>query len=136
MKGRILFSGKGCLQDKELGVIMFDSSSLSAAEFLSYFGRNTAVRVDHQYGTNVLVVKSARTSAPIAHVTLNDSEQDFSRNGRDYSANPLALAFVAGAIMASKNFPKGRKMNKAWSPIRFSAASKAMMESDSGIRFS
>ena len=114
---------------------MFDSSSVKAAEFLSYFGKNTAVTVRHNYGSDSLLVLSARTNAIIANVQLLESEMDFTRHGRDYSANPLALAFVAGAIMADKRFPKNRKMNKSWSPIRFSAASKAMMEADSGIRF-
>lgn len=115
---------------------MFDSSSYKAAELLSYFGRNTAVTVKHQYGnSDVLVVASARTNLPIAHITLSDNEMDFTRHGKDYSANPLTLAMVAGAIMSHPSFPKNRKMNKAWSPIRFSAASKAMMEADSGIRF-
>lgn len=120
-----------------------DSLSIAGNEFLSYFGRNTAVTVKHQYivdrqgyDSEVLIVASARTNNVLAHVTLSDSEMDFSRHGKDYSANPLALAFVAGAIMADKRFPKNRKMNKSWSPIRFSAQAQAMMDEDSGIRFS
>ena len=119
---------------------MFDSTSIKAAELLSYFGRNTAVKVQHNYGSNVLTVNSARTNNVLATVTIDPSLAmeyvDFARTGTDYTVSPYSLAMVAGAIMASKKFPKGRKMNKAWSPIRFSAASQAMMEEDSGIRFS
>ena len=101
---------------------MFDSSSVKAAELLSYFGKNTAVTVLHNYGTDVLEVRSARTNLTIASVAV--------------SSEPMALAVFAFETMNNKRFPKNRKMNKAWSPIRFSAASKAMMEADSGISFS
>lgn len=119
-----------------------DSLSIAGNELLSYFGRNTAVTVKHQYiverntfDRDVLIVASARTNNVLAHITLSESEMDFTRHGKDFSANPAALAFLAGAIMAQKSFPKNRKMNKSWSPIRFSAQAQAMMESDSGIRF-
>ena len=113
-----------------------DSLSIAGNELLSYFGRNTAVTVKHAYGAeNTLIVSSARTNNVLAHIVLLPTEQDFTRHGKDFSANPLALAFVAGAIMAQKSFPRNRKMNKSWSPIRFSAQAQAMMDADSGIRF-
>lgn len=103
---------------------MYDYSSLKAAELLSYFGKNTAVTLTHNYGNDVVEVRSARTNnviESIENITALDS---------------VALYILATSIMKNKKFPRNRKMNKAWSPIRFSAASKAMMEEDSGIRFS
>lgn len=93
---------------------MFDSTSTKAAELLSYFGRNTAVTVQHRYGTNECVVLSARTGNVIAEVELDDS--------------PMAIAAEAYRIMGMRKFPKGRKMNKAWSPIRLTAKAQADAE--------
>jgi hypothetical protein len=119
--------------------VTFDNTSIKGNELLSYFGRNTAVTVRHNYGTGAIDVMSARTGNLIASVVILDAPYmeyvDFTRTGREFRVSSYNLAMVAGAIMADKRFPKNRKMNKSWSPIRFSAASKAMMEQDSGIRF-
>jgi hypothetical protein len=117
----------------------YDSTSIKGNELLSYFGRNTAVTVRHNYGTGAIDVMSARTGNVIASVVILDAPYmeyvDFTRTGREFRVSSYNLAMVAGAIMADKRFPKNRKMNKSWSPIRFNAASKAMMDADSGIRF-
>jgi hypothetical protein len=110
---------------------MFDSSSRVGNELLSAFGRNTAVTVRHNYGTDTLEVVSARTNLIISEVLLAKEGYVVDRL---FVAPTLAAA--AMVIMGNKKFPKNRKMNKSWSPIRFSAASKAMMEADSGISFS
>lgn len=117
----------------------YDSTSIIAREMLSYFGRNTAVTVRHNYGTFDLEVVSARTGNVIATILLDSCPAyesiDFGRTGDTFTVHPFNLSVVADAIMSMKRFPKNRKMNKAWSPIRFSASAKAMMEQDSGIRF-
>lgn len=93
---------------------MFDSTSVKAAELLSYFGRNTCVTVKHDYGSNELEVVSARTGMVIA--LLGDLDKD------------LNLEECAMVIMAMRKFPKGRKMNKSWSPIRLTAKAEADAE--------
>ena len=93
---------------------MFDSTSVKAAELLSYFGRNTAIRVDHDYGSNECAVVSARTGNVIA--LLGDLDKD------------LNLQECATVIMGMKKFPKNRKMNRTWSPIRLTAKAEADAE--------
>lgn len=110
---------------------MFDSSSIFASELLSFFGRNTAVRIDHRYGANKLAVISARTGNVISEVMYENGHVII-----DELFTCPTIDDAAILIMGKKKFPKNRKMNRSWSPIRFSAASQAMMEADSGIRFS
>ncbi len=102
---------------------MFDSTSVKAAELLSYFGKNTCVTIRHNYGSNELQVLSARTNNVIAEISKND-------NGV-YSIDGMTcidLADVAQYVMSQKKFPKNRKMNKAWSPIRLTERAKADAE--------
>jgi hypothetical protein len=109
---------------------MFDSTAKAAAELLSYFGKNTAVRIDHKYGHPVMSISSARTGNVIATVSINS-------NGV-YAVDNLSaidLADVAQYIMSQKNFPRPRNMKRSWSPIRLSVKAQEMMDADSGIRF-
>lgn len=99
---------------------MFDPTAIAAAELLSYFGKNTAVRIDHRYGASGMNVVVARTGNVIATI----ESYDFIR-----------LQEVALEIQAMRKFPKPRNMKRAWSPIRLSEKAKEMMEADSGIRF-
>jgi hypothetical protein len=99
---------------------MFDSTAKAAAELLSYFGKNTAVRIDHKYGHNAMDVVVARTGRVISTVMLSDY---------------MNLEFTAAEIMAQKNFPRPRNMKRSWSPIRLSVKAQEMMDADSGIRF-
>ncbi len=92
---------------------MFDSTSTKANELLSYFGRNTAIEIDHRYGSNECAVISTRTKNVI--VTVNFDEV-------------TDLEFCASVIMAHKKFPKNRKMNRTWSPIRLTARAEADAE--------
>lgn len=117
---------------------MFDSTSILATNLLDAFGRNTAVTVVHNYGETLIAVKSARTNNVIAEIEVDAHfdgkywpKLNLSYKGETY-LNTESLAYV---IMADKKFPRNRKMNKSWSPIRFNAKAQAMMESDSGIRF-
>jgi hypothetical protein len=88
---------------------MFDSTAKAAAELLSYFGKNTAVRIDHKYGTSTMNVVSARTGNIIREVVVT-ADTD--------------LHLVAVVTMAQKNFPKPRNMKRSWSPIRLTEAAK------------
>ena len=99
---------------------MFDSTAIAAAELLSHFGKNTAVRIDHKYGTDSMNVVSARTGSVIREVTVT-ADTD--------------LHLVAIVTMAQKNFPRPRNMKRSWSPIRLSENAVKAMEHDSGIRF-
>jgi hypothetical protein len=89
---------------------MFDSTAKAAAELLSYFGKNTAVRIDHKYGHNAMHVVVARTGRVISTVMLSDY---------------MNLEYTAAEIMAQKNFPRPRTMKRSWSPIRLTEAAKA-----------
>ena len=88
----------------------YDSTSVKANELLSYFGRNTAIEVQHKYGATECAVVSTRTKNVIAIVDV-----EIHRN----------LEFVANEIMMMKKFPKNRKQNRAWSPIRLTERAKA-----------
>lgn len=92
---------------------MFDSTSVKAAELLSHFGRNTAIEVQHRYGTKECAVVSTRTKNVIWECDNLD----------EYDMEYLALM-----IMGMKKFPKNRKMNRAWSPIRLTAKAEADAE--------
>jgi hypothetical protein len=81
---------------------------------MSYFGNNTAIRIDHRYGAKECAVISARTGNVIATVELDNS--------------PMAIAVTAFQIMGSKKFPRNRKMNRTWSPIRLTAKAEADAE--------
>jgi hypothetical protein len=112
---------------------MFDSSAIAAAELLSHFGKNTAVRIDHKYGHNELRVVSARTGNVLSVVAIYGGSVT-----NTYCISNVAtfsLEEVARVIMGQKNFPRPRNMKRSWSPIRLSANAQAMMDSDSGIRF-
>ena len=115
-----------------------DTLSILGANLLATFGKNTAVTVRHNYGQKELTVLSARTGNVIATIAVDAvfDGQYWPTLNLDYNGvNYFNTEELGYAIMESKKFPRNRKMNKAWSPIRFSAASKAMMEADSGIRF-
>jgi hypothetical protein len=111
---------------------MFDSTSVMAAELLSYFGRNTAVELDHKYGSTECAVVSTRTKNVIATVVIDSSLAyeyvDFATTGDVITASPYNLELVAARIMQMKKFPKNRKMNRAWSPIRLTAKAEADAE--------
>lgn len=100
---------------------MFDSTSTKAAELLSYFGRNTAIEIDHRYGSNECHVLSTRTKNIIATVTLHGLVNSVG----DYSDT---LEGCANHIMTLKKFPRNRKMNRTWSPIRLTAKAEADQE--------
>lgn len=93
---------------------MFDPTAIAAAELLSHFGKNTAVRIDHKYGTNKLCVVVARTGNVIAEL--------------DLSVHKAPLDFYAAEIMAMKRFPRPRNMKRSWSPIRVTEAAKAELD--------
>jgi hypothetical protein len=118
---------------------MFDNTAIAAAELLALFGNNTAVRIDHKYGTSTMNVVSARTGNIIATVILDSSLAmeyvDYAKTGATYTVHPLYMELLADHIMGQKNFPRPRNMNRSWSPIRLSSDAQAMMEADSGIRF-
>jgi hypothetical protein len=97
---------------------MFDSTSVKAAELLSYFGRNTAIEIDHRYGSNVCAVISTRTKNIIAEVDFDTLAPEIGHS----------LEAMAISIMAMKKFPKNRKMNRTWSPIRLTARAEADRE--------
>jgi hypothetical protein len=90
---------------------MFDSTAKAAAELLSYFGKNTAVRIDHKYGHNTMHVVVARTGNVLATIDLSYS-------------NKTMLHHWAAEIMAMKKFPRPRNMRRSWSPIRLPEAAK------------
>ena len=92
---------------------MYDSTSTKVAELMSYFGNNTAIRVDHKYGTKECAVISARTGNVILDIDLS------------HDADLYELAHV---IMAMKKFPRNRKMNRTWSPIRLTPKAQADAE--------
>lgn len=92
---------------------MFDSTSVKAAELLSYFGRNTAVEVDHRYGSKECAVISTRTKNVIWECE---------------DITTLDLQSAAVEIMGMRKFPKNRKMNRTWSPIRLTAKAEADRE--------
>src|SRR4030095_26965 len=78
----------------------FDPASNKARELLSYFGRNTAIRVDHKYGSKLMSVMNARTGNLIAMVNIDED-----------------LQAAALEIKGMKKFPRVRNMKRAWSPI-------------------
>lgn len=90
---------------------MFDPTAIAAAELLSHFGKNTAVRIDHKYGTSKLCVIVARTGNTIAEL--------------DLEVHRASMEFYAAEIMAMKRFPKPRNMRRSWSPVRLTEAAKA-----------
>lgn len=102
---------------------MFDSSAKAAAELLSYFGKNTAVRIDHKYGTSKLCIIVARTGNTIAEVMIQDKGIVVD----ELFVTP-SLEAAANLIKGKKRFPKPRNMKRSWSPIRLTDAAKA--ESD------
>lgn len=102
----------------------FDPAAIAAKELLSYFGKNTAVRVDHKYGRNELHVIVARTGNVIATIKFDKNLAmeyvDFAKTGDTFIVHPDSLCFVADSIKAMKRFPKPRNMKRSWSPIRLS----------------
>ena len=90
---------------------MFDPAAIAARELLSYFGKNTAIRVDHKYGKEELSVIVARTGNVIATCAVGDN-----------------LEFIAAQIKAQRNFPKPRNMKRSWSPIRLSEKAKEELD--------
>ena|SRR5689334_19954223 len=107
---------------------MFDPAAIAAAELLSMFGKNTAIRIDHKYGRNEIRVCVARTGNEIATVKLDSSLAyeyvDFARTDDTFTVHPQSVAFVADSIKAMKRFPKPRNMKRSWSPIRLSEKAK------------
>ena len=98
---------------------MFDNTAIAAAELLSHFGKNTAVRIDHKYGTSKLCVIVARTNNEIAVVDINDDSYAVS------NVRTKSLEEIARVIMGNKRFPKPRNMRRSWSPIRLTDDAKA-----------
>lgn len=92
---------------------MYDSTSTKVAELMSYFGRNTAIEIDHRYGAKECAVLSTRTKNVIISIDLS------------HDADLYELAHV---IMGMKKFPRNRKMNRSWSPIRLTAKAEADAE--------
>jgi len=110
---------------------MFDSLSILANNLLAEFGNNTAITVTHNYGGKCIEVKSARTNNVIAEVEV-DAQFDGKYwpklslicDGQEH----MGTDSLAYQIMAMRKFPKNRKMNKAWSPIRLTAKAQADAE--------
>ena len=90
---------------------------------MSYFGNNTAIRIDHKYGTTECAVISARTGNVIAEVSINGNNV-YSIGGMTC----IDLADVAQYIMSQGKFPRNRKMNRTWSPIRLTPKAQADAE--------
>lgn len=94
-----------------------------ANELLSHFGRNTAIEVDHHESQNIMQVLVTRSKGMLATIEVLD-------NGR-YMMNEcgyLSLEAVAHEVQNMRRFPKPRKMNKAWSPIRLTDSAKAELD--------
>lgn len=110
----------------------FDAAAFTAAELLGYFKRNTAVNVVHGFGSDTLLVKSARTGNTIATVKRDRTNGHvlYVVNGFDF----LSLEIAARFIYSMARFPKPKKMNRSWSPIRLTPEAKAIMEKDAGYR--
>ena len=85
---------------------------------MSYFGKNTCVTLRHNYGSDVVDVLSARTGNVIAEV-------DFSTLAPEIGHSIEAIAI---SIMGMKKFPRNRKMNRSWSPIRLTPKAQADAE--------
>jgi hypothetical protein len=104
---------------------MYDATSIFANELLSYFGRNTAIEVDHKYGSNECAVISTRTKNVIATVKKEWDGYYFLDSPAVASSELESIALM---IMQSKKFPKNRKMNRSWSPIRLTPKAEADAE--------
>jgi hypothetical protein len=104
-------------------MIMFDSTSVLGSELLSYFGKNTAIRIDHRYGAKECAVISARTGNIIA--TVEALESGYAVSGLFVAPT---LESAASIISGNKKFPRNRKMNRTWSPIRLTAKAEADAE--------
>ena len=102
---------------------MFDTTSIFASELLSFFGRNTAIEIDHRYGSNECHVISTRTKNIISSVKYDDGVVIV-----DELFVCLTIDDAAILIMGKKKFPKNRKMNRTWSPIRLTARAEADRE--------
>jgi hypothetical protein len=102
---------------------MFDSTSVFASELLSFFGKNTAVEIDHRYGTKECAVLSTRTKNVISNVKYEDGLVIVDELFVCPTIDDAAIL-----IMGKKKFPKNRKMNRTWSPIRLTARAEADRE--------
>ena len=111
---------------------VFDPASFTAAELLGYFKRNTAVNVVHGFGSDTLLVKRAGTGTVIATVKRERTNGHvlYVVDGFDFLSLEIAAAFIKGMT----RFPKPKKMNRSWSPIRLTPEAKAIMEKDAGYR--
>lgn len=110
----------------------YDPASFTAAELLGYFNKNTAIKVEHTFGKDKLVVKSARTGNIIATV---ERDHDHGLYFVDEQFDFLSLEIAANYIMMNARFPKPKRRNKSFSPIRLNVAALKLQELDSDIRF-
>lgn len=102
---------------------MFDTTSIFASELLSCFGRNTAIRIDHRYGATECAVISARTGNVISVVGYSDGHCIV-----DELFVAPTIQDAAMLVMGKNKFPKNRKMNRTWSPVRLTAKAEADRE--------
>ena len=102
---------------------MYDATSIFASELLSFFGKNTAVEIDHRYGSTECAVISTRTKNVISTVKYEDGHVIV-----DELFVCPTIDDAANLIMGKKKFPRNRKMNRTWSPIRLTAKAEADRE--------
>lgn len=101
----------------------FDPAAIAAAELLSMFGKNTAIRIDHKYGQHEIRVCVARTGNVISDVMIHE---------KGIVIDELFIApdmeTAANVIKGKKKFPKPRNMKRSWSPIRLSEKAREELD--------
>lgn len=117
----------------------YDPAATFANNLLIELGNNTAIRLDHSFGKNVIHVKVARTGNTIATIEMRQVAFDgLYWNGTQFWLQLLDGEFedyslsgsfgMAVAIMGMRRFPKPRNMKRAWSPIVLSDSAKEQQE--------
>ena len=121
-----------------------DAMAVFARNLLAEFGKNTAVEIDHRYGTNTAYVVVTRTKNVIATIEFrHNGLLAHNYDGRYWGGTEFWLKKLDGEwedhtrggspsialeVSRMKRFPKPRNMKRSWSPIRLTESAKQELD--------